>query len=704
MITVTFNGDEDIIKSDQSVYQWDTGQKVTINGLSDSSINYIHFSFKGLKTAYVVGATNTSGTITVIIPNIVLRYGKDVYMYLCIRNSNGNVVTVKTVIIPVIKRNMPENYMYDDDETVATSLDELQAEIQRSTAVDTDHETRITSLEEAKTNASGTTFETLKGRIDYDINDINGNLTEISEREKSNNLFNVAEAKENVIFDDNGADTDNADYFSSGLIHVEAGKTVYFYCSQSQTIADYGRKSFNSIRTIALDKDLKKVGNTSYGAISNYTVPDGAKYIRFATWKSLIKNFISVEYSSNPGKYEEYKNELNIKYEALPDRIIDEVNKVVTAYSIDNNELDLNSLEDLSITENATVIGYNTSTFLPIISTTASNVSGYNVLDFKLPQNQILKWKMPASGTPSNANRYILYNSGSKALNITTSNLKPDENGMITVDCNARILQGFERIALVIKASDNLYGNDFFLKKSDYDKDKKEDEEVKQPLFTDISMFNSVGAIGDSYTHGDCTNSSGTWVTTGASWIKTMAQRAGVEYGNYGQGGLTCKQYNTNTALNANPHDMYFYAMGINDSEKLYDSDTETIPTDHLGTIDDIKSDYTQNGETFYGYYGKIISQMMEHAPNAKHCMILIPITGGYKEQFNNAIIEIANHFGIPYINPFDDPFFTSDIYNAKASGHPTRMGFVGMGLAYERLFSKVVEKNPAYFKYAVIN
>ena len=183
MIEVAFKGDETIIKSNQHVYQWDTGQKIMVSGLGDSNINQVHFSFNGLKTAYPVNVTNSSGTVTVNIPNIVLRYGKDVYMYLCIKNTNGTVVTIKTVIIPVIKRNMPENYMYDDNETVAVKLDELQTEIHRSTAVDTEHETRITSLEEAKTNADGEAFETLKGRIDYDVTDLKSDLNDkFSER------------------------------------------------------------------------------------------------------------------------------------------------------------------------------------------------------------------------------------------------------------------------------------------------------------------------------------------------------------------------------------------------------------------------------------------------------------------------------------------------------------------------------------------
>ena len=38
MIDVAFKGDETIIKSDQHVYQWDTGQKIMVSGLGNSSI------------------------------------------------------------------------------------------------------------------------------------------------------------------------------------------------------------------------------------------------------------------------------------------------------------------------------------------------------------------------------------------------------------------------------------------------------------------------------------------------------------------------------------------------------------------------------------------------------------------------------------------------------------------------------------------
>ena len=82
MITVIFNGDEKIIKSNDEIYQWDIGQKLKILGLNNSSITDVHFTFKGLKTAYVVKSTTTTTQITADIPNKVLTYGKDIIAYL----------------------------------------------------------------------------------------------------------------------------------------------------------------------------------------------------------------------------------------------------------------------------------------------------------------------------------------------------------------------------------------------------------------------------------------------------------------------------------------------------------------------------------------------------------------------------------------------------------------------------------------------
>ena len=47
--------------------------------------------------------------------------------------------------------------------------------------------------------------------------------------------------------------------------------------------------------------------------------------------------------------------------------------------------------------------------------------------------------------------------------------------------------------------------------------------------------------------------------------------------------------------------------------------------------------------------------------------------------------------------------FFSSPLYDTKNFGHPTCATYSGMGLAYERLFSKLVKENVNYFRYATI-
>ena len=215
-----------------------------------------------------------------------------------------------------------------------------------------------------------------------------------------------------------------------------------------------------------------------------------------------------------------------------------------------------------------------------------------------------------------------------------------------------------------------------------------------------IGMFDSVGALGDSYTSGAVLKADGTWATmSNQTYIATMAKRAGTNYVNFGRGGASTRSYINEgyleAVLSAEPQNMYFICFGFNDASKL--------GSDYLGTISDINDDdYTQNADTFYGNYGKIIQSIKEYAPKSKMTLILLPKKGTNYIPFVEAIKIIANHFDIPYIDPYEDDYFNSNLYNNTfSSGHPTAVSYVGMGLAYERLFSKCVENNISYFNHS---
>ncbi len=216
-------------------------------------------------------------------------------------------------------------------------------------------------------------------------------------------------------------------------------------------------------------------------------------------------------------------------------------------------------------------------------------------------------------------------------------------------------------------------------------------------MYCTVSIFNSVGAIGDSYTAGSTKHSDSTWTAEREhSYIATMAKRAGISWSNYGVPGAHTRSYLTaadgmKKVLATSANDFYFLALGIND--------VNALGLSYLGNEDDISS----GADTFFGNYAKIINQLKGHAPNAKLCMIKPPFKDGDYPQFRDAVEKIAKHYGIPFIDPFNDPAFTNVIYTTMSDGHPTLAGYNAMGLAYERLFSKMVEDNVEYFRYATV-
>ncbi|PWM77310.1 MAG: hypothetical protein DBY32_08565 [Phascolarctobacterium sp.] len=216
-------------------------------------------------------------------------------------------------------------------------------------------------------------------------------------------------------------------------------------------------------------------------------------------------------------------------------------------------------------------------------------------------------------------------------------------------------------------------------------------------MYCTVSIFNSVGAIGDSYTAGSTKHSDSTWTAEREhSYIATMAKRAGISWSNYGVPGAHTRSYLTaadgmKKVLATSANDFYFLALGIND--------VNALGLSYLGIEDDISS----GADTFFGNYAKIINQLKGHAPNAKLCMIKPPFKDGDYPQFRDAVEKIAKHYDIPFIDPFNDPAFTNVIYTTMSDGHPTLAGYNAMGLAYERLFSKMVEDNVEYFRYATV-
>lgn len=215
--------------------------------------------------------------------------------------------------------------------------------------------------------------------------------------------------------------------------------------------------------------------------------------------------------------------------------------------------------------------------------------------------------------------------------------------------------------------------------------------------YCDLSIFRKFGVVGDSYASGEVYYGNTYHDKYFNSWGQVLARKHGTTCTNYSSGGLTTRSWLTATKglpllLSSDAEDIYYLALGIND----YYHEGQS----YLGDITDITShqSYEDYGDTFYGNYGRIIEQIQTHAPHAKIVMFTVANTSTVPQMFSDAIIEIAEHYNIPYIVQAEDPFFQSSVYTRMAGGHPTSIGYSGMAVAFERLLNKCIVDNLTYF------
>lgn len=217
--------------------------------------------------------------------------------------------------------------------------------------------------------------------------------------------------------------------------------------------------------------------------------------------------------------------------------------------------------------------------------------------------------------------------------------------------------------------------------------------------YTSLALFSKFGVIGDSYASGELYYNSDYHDKYNISWGQILARKLGTTCTNYSRGGLTTRSWLTNAKglpliLSSPAEDIYYCALGIND---VY-----SLGPEYLGSSSDLKDDYTDipstDYDTFYGNYGRIITQVKAYAPHAKIVMFTCAATTGNYPMFNSAIIAIAKYYNIPYIVQAEDPFFQTDVYTMMAGGHPTAIGYSGMAEAFERLLNRCIVENRPYF------
>ena len=201
------------------------------------------------------------------------------------------------------------------------------------------------------------------------------------------------------------------------------------------------------------------------------------------------------------------------------------------------------------------------------------------------------------------------------------------------------------------------------------------------------AIFRRIGVVGDSLSSGefeslDKNGNKSYHDFFEYSWGQHLARMCGSKCYNFSRGGMTAKEYCESFADNMrfwNPEyacQCYIIALGVNDIQNQHQE---------IGSIDDIKEDYTQNGKTFMGYYAQIIQRLKEIQPRAKFfLMTMMKEKGSHRccdgtEAHRQALFEMAENFENTYVldfykyGPMHDDDFRKNFY---MGGHLNPMGY----------------------------
>jgi len=201
------------------------------------------------------------------------------------------------------------------------------------------------------------------------------------------------------------------------------------------------------------------------------------------------------------------------------------------------------------------------------------------------------------------------------------------------------------------------------------------------------SIFRTVACVGDSLSSGEfqLPLEGGKWGYYDKfeySWGQFMARTLGCKVYNFSRGGMTASEYIESFADRKGfwnvdlKCQVYFIALGVND---IFNQNKE------MGSLEDIRENWRENGKTFLGYYAAIVQRYKEISPDAKFFFITAPrdankVWTERGEKMAEALRQLADYFpnayvidlyryGPVYDEEFRDKFF---LY-----GHMNPMGYV---------------------------
>lgn len=217
-----------------------------------------------------------------------------------------------------------------------------------------------------------------------------------------------------------------------------------------------------------------------------------------------------------------------------------------------------------------------------------------------------------------------------------------------------------------------------------------------------MGAFHTFGVIGDSMSSGYALVAPGqSHDFYDYSWPQVAARKLGNTFYNFTKSGLTTRSWLTDAKglplMSDGSHNAQGYAimLGVNDKNVL--------GTAYLGTSADIDlNDYTQNADTFYGNYSRIISLIKVQVPNAKIFVYTMPFTDSTTAAFNQAIEYMATIHANVYVVNLEPSMFAAGTFIGQnaVDGHYSPAGWIAIANYVMEQTAEVMFANKTEFYY----
>lgn len=220
-----------------------------------------------------------------------------------------------------------------------------------------------------------------------------------------------------------------------------------------------------------------------------------------------------------------------------------------------------------------------------------------------------------------------------------------------------------------------------------------------------MSIFHNFGVIGDSLASGNMegVDSSGTYVYRDFldySWGKSIERATGCTYHRFSRGGQYLHDNNWfdewKDKIETELCSAYIICIGFNDYNWLKEDPSR------YGTIADIKSDYTQNPNTLYGQYAKMIQLIKSVQPKARIFLCNMEWNNTDDSRINTVISDLANHFDYCYLIDLytyaHEPFWGVENIYKTGVYHKNTLGYQKMAWDVMSYIDYIVRHNMEEF------